>query len=361
MSLVRPQTIFPTLKDVAFRAKVSDAAVSVVLRGRDCNIRVSEAVRNRIFKAARSLNYRPHRYAQIMRNGRSGIIGMIHYGGLLQVAAERAIHVAKAIHAAGYQLLASDVLWHKDGVRAICDMLLDSRADGLLLVGTAPEFPLSELKRIQNARIPMVGLSGVRLPGIPQVRADVCQGMFDLTQHLLALGYRKLVLLTLRTKGKGANRAWPMLERINGFIQAATAGGLSKHAIAICETDPIDALSPYRSGKDGMKRILQQRLLPEVVVCSNDDLAIGAFAACVEAGLRVPDNIAITGFDNSQAGEFSAVPLTSVAQPTEAMAKMAVGLLTRLMRGEKLSGNEELIKMPCRLVARQSCGEISDQ
>lgn len=95
---------------------------------------------------------------------------------------------------------------------------------------------------------------------------------------------------------------------------------------------------------------------PEAVACSNDDWALGALTACAEAGARVPADIALTGFDNILVGNYGAVPLTTVAQPIEQMTNKAVELLVKQVRGEKLSASEELVKMPCQLVVRHSCG-----
>ncbi len=116
-------------------------------------------------------------------------------------------------------------------------------------------------------------------------------------------------------------------------------------------------IPPYMaSGKAEMQRLLQRLNRPEAVVCTNDSWALGALSASSEAGLRVPQDIAIVGIDNDPVCEFTCPPLTTSAQPTEAIAKKAVEILFKQMRGEKLSESEWLIRLPCQLVVRQSCG-----
>jgi LacI family transcriptional regulator len=117
----------------------------------------------------------------------------------------------------------------------------------------------------------------------------------------------------------------------------------------------------YAPGQAAIRSLIESGERPEALLCSNDDMAIGAIAACVAAGLRVPEDIAITGFDNTTAGRYACPPLTTVAQPTEAVAKKAVELLLKQTRGETISASEELVKLPCQLVVRQSCGNNQKQ
>jgi LacI family transcriptional regulator len=105
-----------------------------------------------------------------------------------------------------------------------------------------------------------------------------------------------------------------------------------------------------------MDDIVKRVIPPEVVLCSNDDWAIGALTACGEAGARVPEDIAITGFDDSPIGRFGMVPLTTVAQQPQLMASQAVEILVRKIRGESMQSEEPVLKTPCQVVVRRSCG-----
>jgi DNA-binding LacI/PurR family transcriptional regulator len=122
------------------------------------------------------------------------------------------------------------------------------------------------------------------------------------------------------------------------------------------EDSKVDWGKTFRQGEVAMSKLIQREKHPDAVLCSNDDWAHGALSACADAGVRVPQDIAVTGFDNETFGEFGSVRLTTVAQPTEAMVDKAVGLLFQRLRGEPISAGEELIRLPCHVVVRQSCG-----
>jgi DNA-binding LacI/PurR family transcriptional regulator len=348
-----------TQADIARQAGVSQQAVGFALGNcRNSRIKLRSETRQRILQTAVNLGYRPHRYAQVMRRGRSGIIALVQFGGMLQVALERGIYAAKAIHEAGYRLHAEDLLWHRDGLRDAVNCILEARVEGVILCDPIGAAPVSELDRLRRGHITVVSLSGVRFPEIPQVRSDVRQGMFDLTRHLLGLGYERLCLVVgCPEDDTDKFRQWPSLERVAGFRHAADLAGLGPSEAMVSHAEnPHDRLVPYQAGKAAMEMILRRGALPEVVLCGNDDWAIGALAACAEAGVRVPHDVAITGFDNSVVGQFSMVPLTTVAQQPEAMGKKAVELLVRLIGGETISAAEQVVKTPCEVVVRKSCG-----
>jgi LacI family transcriptional regulator len=346
----------PTLAQVARLARVSVSSASHILNSRSSRYR--EETKARVEKVARRLGYRPNRFAQAMRRRRSGAIGIIQHAGLLQAAVQKANQAALAVVTAGYEVLNADVLWRPQGVQMACSSMLDARVEGLVLVDPPAGFPSSELRRFRDARIPVVALGGARFPGVPQVRVDARQGMRDLTQHLLGLGHRDLCLLIPRMDG-GRDEAscWPSLERERGFRDALAAAGVSpRGAEVVLAESPNEAMHPYQNGRAAMRELLRRPRLPRAVLCSNDDWAVGALNACAERRIRVPEDLALTGFDNSMIGEFSMVPLTTVAQPVEAMARRAMEILARLIRAERPREEDRLVRIAGELVVRRSCG-----
>ncbi|MBI4028059.1 MAG: LacI family DNA-binding transcriptional regulator [Verrucomicrobia bacterium] len=380
----------PTQFVIARHAGVSRSTVAAIL-SQNCRTQLREETRRRVVSVAARLGYRPHRHAQVMRNGRSRMIGLIQFGGFLHVAIQRALHAAKAVHQQGYHLLATDTLWHPDGVTDAFNSMLDERVEGLLLVGPTAWFPQPALRQILASGIPVVSLSGVRFPGVPQVRSDVRQGMSLLTQHLLGLGYRRLALLTSWAgQPHDERRTWTTVERVAGFQQAVkTAGGrlvdIPPHGVAhstprngfpfgsdhsastgavFYEETSADWNDPCQIGKTAMLNFLRRLPgngqtggnRPQAVLCSNDDWAVGALSACHAVGIRVPDDMGLTGFDNDVFGRHTIPALTTIEQPTQEIAQKAVELLLRIMKGQKLSAKEQLLTLPCKLVVRQSCG-----
>jgi DNA-binding LacI/PurR family transcriptional regulator len=288
---------------------------------------------------------------------------MIQFSGMTQGAARKALEAAKAIRKAGYHLLASDVHWYEEGVREAWDVMLGARVEGLLLLTPSEWFSSQVLAEITESNLPTVSVSGVRFPSIPQVRADIHQGSYDLTMHLLQLGHRRLTMLTRRSSAnEDESHSWPTLERVSGFQKAIQdfqeRQPLDGAVVSdiVYEATPEDWSDPYRLGKLAMEQLLKQGALPAAVLCRDDNWAIGALSACAEAGVRVPEDMALTGFGNDLTGQYGLLPLTTVASPTTALVREAVRLLVERTQNRASVSGDELIKMPCELVVRESCG-----
>lgn len=342
---------------IARASGVSRSTVALALNPK-LSCRVNRETRRRVLDTAARLGYRPNPYACRMRQRRTGIIGMLSIHAATELAFARSLHAARFIHETGFQLLALDAAWFRQGAHEACEALLDARVEGVLLSTTPSWFPVEALAKLRNADVPMVSLSGVSLPGVPQVRPDVADGMRRLATHLLAQGRRKLVLLTRAAQARGmTDEEWPVRERIEGF-HAALAEFKDRRAQGdvLSETPLPDWSKSYQVGATGMRGLLTRAARPDAVLCANDDWAVGALAVCAEKGVRVPEDLAVTGFDGSSLSEFLAPPLTTVAQPTEEIARRGVEVLTRLIRGEKLAEQDWLVKLPCQLVVRKSCG-----
>jgi DNA-binding LacI/PurR family transcriptional regulator len=371
-----------TQTDIARAVGVSQSAVAFVLgAGRTADPRhVNSRLRRRILDTARRMNYRPHRQAQLLRGVRSGIIGALGFAGPTQFAAQRAEAIARAVQAAGYQLLSSNVEWYRDGMSTACAAMLDARVEGVILVSPSAVLAEEHWQCFQRHGISVVALSGVELPGVPQVRADIRQGMHDLTRHLLGLDHRHLAFLThWADRTRRPAYSWPVIERIDGFREAIMAAqgkmrncwlgargrrgkrdreGVTRRIMGeVISSDlPFSFENPYRSGEEAMALLLEQGLLPDAVLCTNDDWALGALTACSTRGVQVPEDVAVTGFDGALFSAHGTTPLTTMVQPLEEMAQKAVQMLTVKIQGKSLPSGEELVRMPCRLAVRRSCG-----
>jgi len=354
--------LFSSQSEIAKVTGVSRSTVAFALNPR-LRHRVNPETRQRVLETAKRLSYRPHHLAQTMRRGRSGTVGMIQFSGLTQRAAQKALEAAKAIRAAGYQLLASDVQWYAAGVDEAWDALMGARVEGLLLVTPSEWFSSRVLAEVVSANFPVVSLSGVRFPGIPQVRADIAQGSYDLTWHLLELGHRRLTMLTRRSSSNtDESSAWPTAERVSGF-ELAVRDFKQRHpnrenvtAEVIYDEATENWADPYQLGKLAMQRLLARGDWPDVVLCRDDNWAIGALSACGEAKVRVPDTLAVTGFGNELTGQYGLLPLTTVASPAAALAREAVQLLTGRIQRPTAVADDHLVKLPCELIVRTSCG-----
>ncbi len=348
-----------TENDVAKAAGVSRRSVSMALSDDQRYVRkLRPETRERILAAVERLGYRPNRAAQLMRGKKSGMIGLITTASLLQIHLERLYAVTLAIQAAGYGMLNSELLWTPDAASRAVDSLIDARVEGVLLMSVSHPTCAPQIAQLRTAGIPVVSLGGDRLPDFPWVGSDNHQGMRDLTRHLLDQGYRRLAYLTTAVEENEAQRTFATLdERAAGFRAAAEAAGLDAQAAPIWteSTARLD-WDRFAPGRAALRRLLRQSERPEAFLCANDHLALGVLAGCAEAGLRVPQDLAVTGFDDTYAARNAWPPLTSVTQPSGESGRQAVDWLLQMIRGE-LSATDPLEKrFPCRVMPRASSG-----
>ncbi|MEO6848806.1 MAG: LacI family DNA-binding transcriptional regulator [Chthoniobacterales bacterium] len=343
--------------EIARRAGVSRATVSFVLNDR-LRSRVNAKTCEKVFEIVRESGYRPHRYAQMMRKGKSGTIGMIHWSSWVQTALQRTFFTAREIHESGYQVLTAEVPSYREGLITACDMMIDARVEGVIFDGAAPDYVLPQLKRLRKAGIPIVTIGSDRVSGIPHVATDSRQGLQEMTNHVIQLGYRRLSMFAPEyAKLQNGYLNFSISERVEGFLEAVAEAGLTDTEVVY----QAAALAPdelCEPGRLAALKMLKRRKHPEVFLCCSDDWAVGAFKACMDAGLNVPKDIAITGFDDARIGKYTPAVLTTVSQPLEAVAKKAVEILLTMARGEKSSTSNKLVKLPCKLVIRESCGSV---
>ncbi len=357
-----------TQHQLARQLGVSRSTVAAALNPAS-TIKLNEETRQRIIETAERLNYRPDRYARVMRGGRSGLIGILHFGGLLQVAAERACHAADAVRRENYEVVATDLSWASESVKAACSSLLDARVEGVIVAGMNTPGAVIDLERLRLANIPVVTLSGNPLPWAPHFRGDTRQGIHDLTRHLIGLGHRRLSLLTHISPSPEdrGTYVWASKERRCGFeagLKEAGGALVADFHSARKTTGPLgivsplelprDAFDPFLPGEEGMRGILQNPVRPTAVLCSNDEIAFGALQACRTAGVAVPKEMALTGYDDIALSKYCDVPFTTVRQPNRAMADAAVRMLLRLIAGEKIAQKERLQLFPCDVILRAS-------
>jgi DNA-binding LacI/PurR family transcriptional regulator len=346
-----------TQSDIAKALGVSQASVGLVL-GRNSNGRGKTKLRpetvQRIEEKALEMGYRPHRFAQALRQGRTMTVGMIHAGSLLQVSNERAFFSTQILKQAGYQILSMDIN-HQASVQEIVQQFLDTRVDGVLLASTMVE---NHIAPLLDNRIPVVGLSSDDIPGIPQVRCDMGDGIRKLVDHLVEKGFKRLVHVVLTSEHRLPlkNQRWQASNQAEGFSNGIEA------ACGECHETNLDGYSHWLSRSresscvSGLALVCGQlqrrpfnpylpaselaRLLlaadtdhPDAILCQNDDLAFGLGNGFLKAGVNLPRDLAITGFNDSALAETFFIPLTTVRQPTREMADLAVRLLLDAMNG----------------------------
>lgn len=360
------------LKEIAAKAGVHPGTVSSVLSASGkSGTRVSVKTAERIRKIASEIGYIPNRYAQMMRMKRSRIIGVLEFGMSSELSMHRTISVGKAVREMGYDLLASNVLWYPEGVEKALPAMLAMKVEGIILSSPSEWLPENYLGILRASGIPLVSFHGVHLPGIPQVRQDALQPVQDLTRHLISLGRRRLTFLSRWSSLTHSEVfSWPILERSEGFRRAileaggsvvdrfsssASVDGPPEGVLQIGETGEINA-DPIDLGFRAANTALDGSPRPDALVCSNDEWAIGAMGACSEKGLRVPEDVAVTGVGNLKITRFTSPPLTTADFRSPAAGKIVVETLLQMINSSSSIPRDWLKKLPSELVIRRSCG-----
>jgi DNA-binding LacI/PurR family transcriptional regulator len=333
-----------SMRDVAARAGVSARTVSNVVSG---NVRVSPQTKARVQSAIDELKYRPNVSAQSLRLGRTGIIGLAVPEIAAPYFAELADLVQQAAASRGVTLLIEQTGGNREREMLVLDGYHSNVIDGLLLSPmaiTAADLQLHALE------IPTV-LLGERIDervGMLHVAIDNVIAAREATEHLLHLGRRRIAAVGTELEDGSVG---PALRRLRGYRQALTEHGLV----------PVPELEVTTGGRLGwahgpgyaaVDALLTSGVKVDAMFCFNDVLALSAIRAVRAHGLRIPEDIAIVGWDDIAEAAYFTPSLTTVRPDKGAIASTAIDRLLRLVAGEPLT--DQQITCPYQLVVRES-------
>jgi LacI family transcriptional regulator len=336
----------PSIRDVAHEAGVSPSTVSRVL-----NLRpdVAPATRERVLQTIEELNYHPDAQAVGLSRRRTGVVGLVVPDVITPFCTSVIESVQNSLRAHGYwMLLATSGLDTEQAARLQTQLLEElwrsRRIDGLLIL-IPVEDSLELLRTIAREGFPSV-LIDMQYDGtgLNYVAVDNYHGEYEATQHLLQSGYRDIAILC------GPHWMPVSRDRLAGYRAA-----LQDWDIPIRSEWIVPGLGfDETTGWYAMQTLLKVNHRPQVVLAASDRIAFGAVAALDEAGLRVPDDIALVGFDDIPTTANFRPPLTTVRQPLEHMGRLAAEHLWDLISGR----TDELLQATVKteLVVRASCG-----
>ncbi|MGB9870828.1 MAG: LacI family DNA-binding transcriptional regulator [Anaerolineae bacterium] len=335
----------PTSRDVARLAGVSRTTVSLVLNNVP-DVPISPETRQRVLEAARQLNYYPDASARRLVSGKTSTIALVwHRGpdrtyrdaflpGLLQ-------GVTRAARLYGYYVLFRPIEPDEPD-DAWVELARGRHTDGLILSG--PRSDDTALLDLHREGFPLV-LHG-QLPGadIPSVDVDNERGAMTAVRHLLALGHRRIGMITNAPLAYTASR-----QRLEGYRRALQEAGIP-YDEALVRYGNFDE----ESGRQAMEALLAREERPTAVFVASDMVAIGALRALQEHGLRAPEDVAIASFDDIAASRYLTPALTTVHVPTFGLGWSAAELLIRIIEGD--TPNETQVRLETELIVRESCG-----
>jgi len=333
----------PTSFDIAFLAGVSQPTVSRALRGSPV---VSLETRKRIEEIARQLNYRVDKNASNLRSQHSNTLALLLFedptpddsqinpfflsmlGSITRASARR-----------GYDLLISFQQLSKDWQQDYED---SRKADGIILLGYGDyEEYRPRLERLVEQGTHFVRWGPV-LEGQPGVTVgcDNAQGGYEVTRHLLASGRKKVAFL-----GTASSHYPEFFDRYKGHERA-----LQEARVKSSPSLQVDAITTEESGFQAASELRARGVEFDAIVAASDLIAIGALRALQAAGIEVPRQVAVTGFDDIPAASLSNPPLTTVMQDTRRAGDLLVETLLRQIAGDSAANSV----IPARLVVRKS-------
>jgi LacI family transcriptional regulator len=333
-----------TIREIASAAGVSIATVSRVLNERPG---VAAETRGAVLRVVRDHGFTANRSARALSGGRTGLIGVMlpivaapYFASILSGASE-------ALYEQDMRMVLCPTLHHHERELALLDRLMHGTTDGAVLM--LPEESNAELKVLRRRGYafvivdPRVALD----EGIPAVSAANASGARAATEHLLSLGHRRIGAIT------GPRSYLASSERLSGYEGAlAAAGVLPDPAIMLESTFDIEG------GAKAASRLLDAADPPTAIFAFNDNNAIGALRVARERGIRVPEELSIVGFDDSEMSEVVTPALTTVRQPLAEMGRMAVSLLMRVLDNQRLEALH--IELKTRLIVRESTARVPD-
>lgn len=327
-----------SIHDVAQRAGVSAATVSHVL---NASRFVSDETRQRVLSAVQDLGYIPSAIARGLRSRRTRTIGLIVSDVENPYFTEVARAVERRAADAGYTVVLGNTDEDPARERAIVQVMLSQRVDGIVLAPAAGDHDLAHLRTAQERQVPVV-LVNRRLEGIAAttVTADADTGSYELTRHAIAQGHRRIAAV------RGRLDTSTTQDRLRGYRRALEEAGIDDDPALV-----VMGGSKTGAAYEATAQLLEVSPRPTCIYAFNNLMTEGVLLALKDLDVACPEEMSLVGFDDFRSARAITPPLTVVAQPTHEIGRVATELLLRRLDGEDV----EDVVLPTRLVIRGSC------
>ena len=316
---------------VADRAGVS---IATVARVQNANGPVAPETRARVLRAIEEMHYTPNGSGRALAVRRHGAIGIVFPDLSGPYYSEVILGCERATVEASLSLFILGTHARENSDELVLELM--SRVDGLILTGRTVEDDV--VGRLADRRLPVVLLARPPVHGVPSVRAESLRPAIELTTHIFEHGHRQLAFIGDPSCSPDAEERW------RGFALAHDEAGVPGPAA------PVAAAFGEAAGREAAEAALDSGAT--ALVCADDELALGAYVAASARGLRVPEDIAITGWDDIQLARFVSPSLTTVRQPMRTLGATAAQLLFELIA----DGAPDSVVLGSDVVIRASCG-----
>jgi DNA-binding LacI/PurR family transcriptional regulator len=337
-----------TIKDIARQARVSHSTVSRALHGSPL---ISKGTTGRIRQAALELGYTPSAAARTLRTNRSQALGVIIRNVADPFFSDILQGIEEVAQTSGYSLFMAASDHDHSQEQDIVEAMVERRVEGIIICSTPMTTEQSRQLALFGVPIVMVNNQAAEEYRYSIYHDDV-DGSRQVTRYLVSLGHTRIAYLGNNAAGRST------LERLAGFQQELVHAGISIPASYIYEVHGGNAAD----GLAGADYFLHLPERPTAVVCYNDMMAVGVMKGFHEAGIKVPEDISVTGFDNILFSDFTNPTLTTFDQPKNFIGAEAARLVLGLLKADALTtlaAEPEIRRLRGRLLIRQSTSSIA--
>jgi DNA-binding LacI/PurR family transcriptional regulator len=338
--MINPQKSRPTMLDVAELAGVSYQTVSRVINNQPY---VSDDARQRVQKAIDTLGYRPSKAATTLRSRLSKTIAIILYGSWFHGPVQVALNVEMAAKTSGFDVILANVTETEEQVIQALQHVKDWNVDGVIMIIPAQGLRIEEIRRICEA-IPVVHIESQLSPQVPSINLDDRLGTQMVVEHLIGLGHSHFCEIS------GPLNWYSAQLRHEACIETLNAHGIGQ---------PIHIEGNWSTpgGYQATRRLLEQGHTFSAVIAANDSMALGAYRALHQAGLSVPDDVSVVGFDDILEADYFTPPLTTVSHDYIQLGALGFDYLLHLMDDPETAIEQKLIRP--KLIVRESTSPFS--
>jgi len=277
---------------------------------------VSDAIREKVEAAIKGLNYAPSALARSLKINQTRTIGMLITASSNPFYSELVRGVERSCFERGYSLVLCNTEGDEQRMNRNLETLMQKRVDGLLLLCTETHQPSQEILQ-RYPSVPTVMMDWAPFDGDSDLIQDNSLLGGDMaTQYLINKGHTHIACIT------GSLDKTPARLRLEGYRAAMANAGLT-----VREGDEITGNFEFGGGFEAMQKLLALKVRPPAVFICNDAMAVGAYQALYQAGLKVPEDIAVVGYDDIELARYMTPPLTTIHQPKDELGELAIDVL----------------------------------
>lgn len=330
-----------TIKDIAKKAGVSHTTVSRALNDHPA---ISKETVGRIKLLAEELDYVPSAAARGLKTNRSLVLGVIVHRIEDPFLTDVLRGIEDTLNPSEYSLFLAATKRDPEREKRVIQAMAERRVDGIIF--SSLYIGVQQLRYLKQIDIPIVLINNQTMqdPDVYLVYHQDVEATRQLTQHLVDLGHRKIAYLGSARSGR------TNVKRQQGYEE-----GLEKAGLPLCPEYIISGTtSRPENGINGMNGLLALADPPTAVICYNDMIAIGAIKAITQAGLSVPHDISVAGFDNIDLAQYVTPPLTTFHQPRYQLGQEAAKMILHILQQDKGAQRPDAVVLHGELIIRQS-------